>query len=194
MRSLAVRLVPEEAFPPYAFVPRKFAHPTRDPSGHSFGESHPKPDPLDPNRWQSCRLYFWGIDLFNFGYYWEAHEAWERLWHASGRHGTIAEFLKGLIALAAAGVKAREGNAAGVGQHAGRAGKIFAAIQATFSKEGDESVQNQKTFMGLDMDSLIRASNLLADSPDCILNVASNPVVVVMPFTLTSDLESREGT
>ncbi len=65
------------------------------------------------------------IDLFNHGFYWEAHEAWEALWHAAGRKGAAADFLKGLIKLAAAGVKAREGRAAGVRQHAQRAEELF---------------------------------------------------------------------
>ena len=55
-----------------------------------------------------------GIALFNAGYYWEAHEAWEGLWHAHGRDGPTADVLKGLIKLAAAGVKVREGRPHGV--------------------------------------------------------------------------------
>ena len=66
-----------------------------------------------------------GVDLFNHGYYWEAHEVWEGLWHACGRKGTLADFLKGLIRLAAAGVKAREGNPTGVIRHARRAEELF---------------------------------------------------------------------
>ena len=49
------------------------------------------------------------IELFNAGYYWEAHEVWEELWHVEGRRGPTAELLKALIKLAAAGVKVREG-------------------------------------------------------------------------------------
>ena len=48
--------------------------------------------------------------------YWEAHEAWEELWHACGRMGPTADFLRGLIKLAAAGVKVREGRPRGSGQ------------------------------------------------------------------------------
>ena len=33
--------------------------------------------------------------LFNAGYYWEAHEVWEGLWHAYGRRGATADVLKG---------------------------------------------------------------------------------------------------
>ena len=40
-----------------------------------------------------------GIEHFNARRFWEAHEAWEALWHAAGRHGPTADFLKGLIKL-----------------------------------------------------------------------------------------------
>src|SRR5688500_6277324 len=103
------RLVPERPLPPYAFVPGRFPHPVSDPRGHSYG-ARPEPSaPPDPERWRECSSYLYGIDLFNHGYYWEAHEEWEGLWHACNRRGRTANFLKGLIKLAAAGVKAREG-------------------------------------------------------------------------------------
>ena len=53
--------------------------------------------------------YVEGITLFDRGYYWEAHEAWEGLWAAAGRAGAIGDLLNGLIKLAAAGVKHRQG-------------------------------------------------------------------------------------
>ena len=62
--------------------------------------------------------------LFNAGYYWEAHDAWESLWHAHGRRGVVADVIKALIKLAAAGVKAREGHEHGVRIHAGRAAEF----------------------------------------------------------------------
>jgi uncharacterized protein len=68
-----------------------------------------------------------GVELFNAGYYWEAHEVWEGLWHAEGRRGPTADVLKALIKLAAAGVKVREGRENGVRTHAGRAALLFAS-------------------------------------------------------------------
>jgi hypothetical protein len=53
-------------------------------------------------------VFRWGIDLFNHGYYWEAHEAWEPLWHAAKQSIQHRQFFKGLILLAAAGVEIRE--------------------------------------------------------------------------------------
>jgi predicted metal-dependent hydrolase len=41
-----------------------------------------------------------GIDLFNSGQYWEAHEAWEAEWMPD-RKGPDAGFYKGLIQVAA---------------------------------------------------------------------------------------------
>jgi uncharacterized protein len=41
-----------------------------------------------------------GIDLFNEGQYWEAHEAWEEAW-TPDRRGPDSGFYKGLIQVAA---------------------------------------------------------------------------------------------
>jgi TDG/mug DNA glycosylase family protein len=125
------RLLPDEPMPPYAFVPGQSPHPLSDPLGHSFGQLRYTPLPLDPDDWQGSRDYLRGIDLFNYGYYWEAHEAWEGLWHAAGRGGMAADFLKGLIKLAAAGVKHLEGKAAGVASHARRAAELWQDVERT---------------------------------------------------------------
>lgn len=114
------RLAPEIPLPPYAYVRGQYPHPTRDRAGHSFGNAPKFRAQPAPDRWEACRPYLYGIDLFNHGYFWEAHEVWEGLWHASGRKGRTADFLKGLIALAAARLKLREGAERGVRQHAAR--------------------------------------------------------------------------
>lgn len=41
-----------------------------------------------------------GVELFNSGLYWEAHEVWEEEWKPD-RHGPDAGFYKGLIQVAA---------------------------------------------------------------------------------------------
>lgn len=124
--SPAPRLAPDRALPPYAFVPRgHWPHPVRDPRGHSHGHV-PTAEPLLPEKWWTNSTYLFGFDLLNHGFYWEAHEAWEVLWRMALRQDhVLAVFLKGLIKLAAAGVKVREGVAAGVGSHAGRAAELF---------------------------------------------------------------------
>src|SRR6478672_7546301 len=122
------RYCAERALPPYSYVPGLAPHPTSDPRGHSFRVHAPLAVALEENAFRNNEIYLYAIDLFNHDFYWESHEAWEALWHAAGRKGVAADFLKGLIKLAAAGVKAREGRAAGVRQHAARAGELFRGV------------------------------------------------------------------
>jgi len=58
-------------------------------------------------------LFLYGVDLFNYGYYWEAHAAWERLWTAAPRGERASVFFQGLIQVSAALVKWRAGATGG---------------------------------------------------------------------------------
>ena len=116
--------------PPYSYVPGQHPHPIREAAGHSFGHAPPVAQPLDEATWKTNEAWLWAIDLFNCGFYWEAHEAWESLWHVAGRRGETADLLKGLIKLAAAGVKHREGRPAGVRLHARRAAELLAPARS----------------------------------------------------------------
>jgi len=134
---MPLRLVPGKPFPPYTFVPGRSPHPISDPAGHSFGVAHEIPAPLDPEQWQQSQSYLYGIDLFNGGFFWESHEQWEGLWHAAGRKGSTATFLKGLIKLAAAGVKYLEGKPAGVTSHATRAAEHWREVARSLGANAD---------------------------------------------------------
>lgn len=89
------------AFPAYRFVPGRAPHPTRDPRGHSYGAID-DPVPLHPDRWSDCETYLYAVDLFNHGYWWEAHEQLERLWRAADRRTPDGLFVQGLIQVCAA--------------------------------------------------------------------------------------------
>jgi predicted metal-dependent hydrolase len=131
------------AFPPYTYVPGNGTpHPVSDPRGHMHGHLEPKPNALTTENWRENETYLYAIDLFNHAYYWEAHEAWESLWHAAGHHGQMADFLKGLIKLAAAGVKQLEQNQAGVNRHLARAAELLGGV-------------HESVFCGVDLASLI---------------------------------------
>ncbi len=69
-----------------------------------------------------------GRMLFNHGFYWEAHEAWETAWIEVGRNGEVADTLKAFIKLAACGVKCLEQNERGAVRHATRAGQLFRSL------------------------------------------------------------------
>jgi hypothetical protein len=57
----------------------------------------------------SGEAFLRGVELWNRGEFWEAHEAWEGPWRAAGRDTPLGRFLQGLILLAAAGVKHERG-------------------------------------------------------------------------------------
>lgn len=87
------RLAPEQELPERPYVP---------------GTGAPRPNLDGVNAWH------YGIDLFNWGYYWEAHEAWEELWQNADKRSAEGLALRGLIQVAAACLKARQGNQRGV--------------------------------------------------------------------------------
>lgn len=122
---MIARFLPDEPFPPSPYVPGRTPRPPKDSPGEPSAGEVVLPPPFDPVCWRDSRSFLRGVDLFNGGFYWEAHEEWERLWHAAGRFGPTADFLKGLIKLAAAGVKAYEQRPAGVRRHAQRALELW---------------------------------------------------------------------
>jgi hypothetical protein len=93
-------------------------HPVRHPAGHSY---HVEPIRVAAEVSLSSDPFLWGLDLFNHGYYWEAHESWEGLWQVADRDGPLRVLFKGLILLSAAGVKIRERKNAAAVRHAKRA-------------------------------------------------------------------------
>ena len=53
--------------------------------------------------WRQNEDYLYGVDLYNFAYWWEAHEAWEGLWLEA--EDTYRLFLQGLIQVSASLIK-----------------------------------------------------------------------------------------
>jgi uncharacterized protein len=92
-------------FPPYRFIPGKAPHPRRHPDGHSYGQIEPKPETLHPEAWAESDAYRYGIDLYNFAYWWECHEVFEGFWHAVGPKTEQGQFFQALIQLAAGNLK-----------------------------------------------------------------------------------------
>ncbi len=135
---------------------RSLAAPDRaSPGGHSAGQTREPAPPIGPGGWAASGAYLRGIALFNAGYYWEAHEVWEGLWHAHGRKGPTADVIKGLIKLAAAGVKVREGQPHGITTHAARAARLF---ESAAGRAGARQ-------LGLDLDEWIAIARRIADDP-----------------------------
>jgi hypothetical protein len=159
-----------------------------DPRGHLFNSPEPAPLPLDqlPDDPASRRRilaallaahpdWLHALDLFNEGFSWEAHEAWERFWHAFGRTTPEARFVQGLIHLAAAAVKIREGNPAGVARHTQRARELVGETLAA-----DEGKSGTRVGCAVDPESIRTVlAELDAYSPEC-WHVSRFPVVKVL--------------
>lgn len=132
----------ELSFPPYAHLPGKTTHPNK-PGGHQFDRGEAKARALDPHKPFEHQIYCYGIDLLNHGYYWESHVAFEAIWHAQSRRGDVADFLKALIKIGAAGLKQRLGQEQAAQAHLQRAFDLFEDLRI-----------KSTVFCGLDLDEL----------------------------------------
>ncbi len=94
-------------FPRYRYLPfvAGIPHPRRDPAGHSYAQEEEYLAGFAADDWRGCQAYLYGIDLFNHGYWWEAHEALETVWLAAGQETLTGHFVQGLIQVAAAQLK-----------------------------------------------------------------------------------------
>lgn len=107
---------------------------------------------LNPKDPRSNEDYLYGLDLFNHGYFWESHVWWEALWNEAGRKGELADFLKGLIKLAAGGVKIN------LSQEEVSIGHIDRALELL-----SPLAQRYDSFAGIELEKLIGECQLLKE-------------------------------
>ena len=133
----ARRYAPHLAFPEYRHVLGETPHPRTHPRGHSFGLPEVSVSAsLAADSWPSDETYLFGVDLYNFAFWWEAHEQWEALWHREeDRGGDTGSFLQGLIQLSASLLKWNAGNQRGFTQLAAKGCDRLQRV--TGSMEGD---------------------------------------------------------
>ncbi len=149
------RYVPDRVLPAYAFLPGRAPHPRRDPAGHSYGVADEVVPYRDAAEWRDNAAYLWGGDLYNLGYPWEAHEAWEGVWLVARDAGDERQtaFVQGLIQCAAACVKARIDQPRGVAALAERGLGRLREVAAA-----------EPRYMGLDLPAFIAAFEAFAAS------------------------------
>lgn len=152
-----IRYVPAGSLPDYAFIPGRTPHPNKDPRGHSYGVEETPSSALSVDNWTEHPDYLWGIDLYNHGYPWEAHESWEGPWRLAARNTSVRHYLQGLIQCSAAVVKAMSGRVAGVRSLSGTGLALLAQVPVT----------DDGRYMGLHLAPFIEAFRGFADSyPD----------------------------
>ena len=177
------RWLPQKNFPPYAYLPGKEPHPVRDPMGHSY---HVEPILVAAEASLGSDVFLWGLDLFNHGYYWEAHEAWESLWQVAERGSSLRMLFKGLILLSAAGVKVREGKHAAAVRHAGRA----AALLRRLMKVPDRAFEGA---LGMSPAALAEYAEAAARIPAGLQATAPGQPHPVFDFVLGSNTRGRRS-
>ena len=129
------RWCPAFAFPERPYLPGRGPHPSRVPTFTA-----PDATALPPDRWREDDLWLFGVDLFNHGYWWEAHEVWETRWRASADAPT-RPFLAALIQIAAALIQRHVGREGAMRRLADRAASNLESVVATGAHR----------FMGLDV-------------------------------------------
>lgn len=145
-----LRNAPDRLFPPYRHLPGDTPHPRKHPRGHSHGI----PDlcespPLTATNWGTNAAYLYGVDLFNYAYWWEAHEQWEGLWlqtNEQPKEGDLSrDYLQGLIQASASLLKWHQGYAEGMRRLEVRARSRLHRVASTIP-----------VYMGLDAGEFLR--------------------------------------
>ena len=127
------RALPAQAYVPgRADMPGRAGMPGRPQPFEAAepGEDEPVATPEGKPAWQRHPAFLWGLDLYNHGYPWEAHEVWETLWRQAPHGSAVRDLLQALIQCAAAAVHAVAGRAAGQRRLAERALARLGAVHA----------------------------------------------------------------
>lgn len=114
-------LCPGRPRPAYAHRPGQTPHPRSHPDGHCRDTPEPEPVAVSATAWRQSTEYLFGFDLYNEGYFWEAHEAWEHLWRGADADPALRDFLQGIIQVAGSALKVAVDNRKGARTLAARA-------------------------------------------------------------------------
>ena len=89
-------------YPSNAHVPGRTPRPLESPA---FDAAAAAPVYTVDRMWSQNTTYLYGIDLYNSGYFWEAHEVWEPVWMRSAGNSRERIVVQGLIQLSNACLK-----------------------------------------------------------------------------------------
>jgi len=140
----AVHRYTQTPFPPYRYLPTVNPHPGIHPEGHSFGRPELTVKFSPPQEWKKNQAYLYGVDLYNHGFWWEAHEYWEAVWMTTPKLDIYGQFLQSLIQYSAALLKLYGENLQGFKKLYGEAKKRMDFCRENLAK-------TQRHFMGLDL-------------------------------------------
>jgi len=82
----------DRKLPGYRHLPFQNAHPFLDKGGHSYGEKLTPAEGFNAENWLKSEEYLYCIDLFNNGFWWEAHERLKYISMAAGQDSETNHF------------------------------------------------------------------------------------------------------
>jgi uncharacterized protein len=178
--QLAVPRYTQRAFPRYRYVPTQSPHPVIDPEGHSYKKEEEKHNYLPPEKWKQNELYLYGVDLYNNGYWWEAHEAWESVWMGTKKTDTEGQFLQGLIQFSASLLKLYSGSMKGFDNLLKESHKRLQACLKQLSEH------KRRCYMGLNLEEWLQRIETFCSSLEELegesidpLQFASFPAIIL---------------
>lgn len=120
------RYAPQIAFPSIKYLPGEGVHPAKAPVGT-----------IQDARYESISFdqgFYFALDLFNAGFYWEVHEFLERYWHREN-NSDVRLVLQILIQLSALAIKKIKNQSGGVpGLILAVEGKLQSLLQKSFNE------------------------------------------------------------
>jgi predicted metal-dependent hydrolase len=146
-------------------VPGRSERPRDESQGDGASGSY-----FPAERWAEHEHYLWGADLYNAGFFWEAHEAWETAWRAAQHDATQHVFLQGLIQCAAACLK-------GVLADADAARRISDRALARLERVIEHARAEHGRYMGLELASFCAAFRSFAACDPT--RVADRPALIL---------------
>jgi uncharacterized protein len=104
------RYQPQRPLPQQPYLPGRGGlrpAPAAAPIGRASSTLAPR---CSGDDWRDCAAYLWGVDLYNAGFFWEAHEAWEEVFRIAEQGSSPRVLVQGLIQCAASCLKLRLGD------------------------------------------------------------------------------------
>ena len=89
------------SLPDKKYSPGQGVHPKKAPQQFHIPELPSDEATFSVNTWKNSQRYLYAIDLFNYGYWWEAHEVLEELWIKTGKTSFTGIFIQGIIQISA---------------------------------------------------------------------------------------------
>jgi predicted metal-dependent hydrolase len=128
---LPIKRYSQLPLPPYRFRPGSNRHPRQQTGEHLPAAAF---TPLNPTN--AClathETFRYALDLFNYGFYWECHEALEYLWRKTAKGTPLNTLLQAMIMLAASRLKWLGNSRESSARFARKAGDKLASLPEEF--------------------------------------------------------------